>query len=232
MLPARSGSKGLPDKNIKLLCGKPLLAYATEAIQRSKTFQNHSCYIMVNTDSQKYAEIAMKHGAKVPFLRSDELSSDNANIMDAIHHTVIYFEEQKLSFDLFALVQVTSPFLQSTDLDSAILEMEKDESLDSIISVTESEVMPLWCNTLDISLNMNNFLSEEARKNRQELPKYYRITGSFKIARWNHVIHPSFDWCSRKSKAFIVSQDNSIDIDTALEFDFAEFIMTKKIGQM
>ena len=80
IIPARSGSKGLKDKNIKLLNGKPLMAYTIEAAIQSKMFDE----VMVSTDSEEYADIAKKYGAKVPFMRSSELSNDTASSWDLV----------------------------------------------------------------------------------------------------------------------------------------------------
>lgn len=229
MLPARSGSKGLPDKNIKDLCGKPLMAYAMEALRNSQAFQKHHCYLLLNTDCESYAEIGRKYGAEVPFLRPAVLAGDDAKIADVISHTVRYFEDSGKKFDLFALIQITSPFLQSTDIDDAINAFEQDPSLDTMISVTESEVMPLWCNTLEPNRSMRQFIPEEIKqKNRQELPTYYRVTGSFRITRWERVVNQAVDWYAGNARAAVVDNANSLDIDTPVDFEYAEFLMKRR----
>ena len=105
MIPARSGSKGLKDKNIRLLNGKPLLAYSIEAAIQSKLFDE----IMVSTDSSYYADIAEKYGAKVPFLRSEGNSSDSASSWDTVQEILSFYRNAGEEFDSFCLLQPTSP---------------------------------------------------------------------------------------------------------------------------
>ena len=102
MLPARSGSKGVKDKNIKMLNGKPLMYYSIDAIMSSETYKKYNCYIFVNTDSEKYAEIAKKRGASVPYIRNEELAGDKSVIVDTIKDAFKYFENNGVKFDIFS----------------------------------------------------------------------------------------------------------------------------------
>ena len=104
IIPARSGSKGLPDKNIRPLNGKPLLAYSIEAALASGLFDT----VHVSTDSERYADIARQYGADEPFLRSAEASSDTASSEDAIREVLRRYEEMGQRFDAFMLLQPTS----------------------------------------------------------------------------------------------------------------------------
>lgn len=229
MLPARSGSKGVKDKNIKLLDGKPLMYYTLDAIMSSKSYKKHNCYVFVNTDSEKYAKIAKKGGAQIPFLRKESLAGDSSSIKDTIKDTFLFFEEKQVKFDIFAMIQVTSPLITNSDIDNAIKEFENDENIDVLNSVTESEIMPLWCNKLSDDLLLNDFIDEKVKlKNRQELPKYYRVTGAIRMARWNFFKENNFDWYRGKSKAFIMSNEKSVDIDSELDFEWAEFLLKRR----
>lgn len=226
MLPARSGSKGIKDKNIKELNGKPLMYYAINAIIESDSYRRHECYVMVNTDSEKYAEIAKSCGAKVPFLREKELAGDKSVIIDTIKATMRYFEDRNEQFDIFSMVQITSPLITGKDIDKAVEMFELDETIDMVNSVTEAEIMPLWCNTLPKDLSMNNFVSKDIRrKNRQELPIYYRITGAIRMARWERFKEYDYDWIEGNSKALIMDQESSVDIDNEIDFEMARSIM-------
>lgn len=99
----------------------------------------------------------------------------------------------------------------------------------SVISVAEVDVPPVWCNTLDETLSMKDFLSKEIRqKNRQELPRYYRVTGAVRIARWMDFKANNYDWYFDDSKALIIDRKRSIDIDTEEDFSYAEFLMQKR----
>lgn len=226
MLPARSGSKGIKDKNIKLLNGKPLMHYAINAIIESDSYHRHECYVMVNTDSEKYAEIAKRCGAKVPFLRDKKLADDKSIIKDTIKSTIKYFEDRNEQFDIFSMVQITSPLITGKDIDKAIEMFERDKSIDMINSVTEAELMPLWCNTLPANLSMHNFIDREIRRrNRQELPVYYRLTGAIRMARWNKFKEKDYDWLEGNVKALVMEQASSVDIDNEIDFEMARCIM-------
>lgn len=115
IVPARSGSKGLKDKNIKLLNGKPLLAYTIEAAQKS------GCYskIIVSTDSEKYARIAKQYGAEVPFLRNAETATDYASSWEVVKEMLNRLQAQREEFDTFTLLQPTSPMRTSRDIKKA-----------------------------------------------------------------------------------------------------------------
>ena len=121
IIPARSGSKGLPDKNIKPLNGKPLLAYSIEAALASGMFDT----VHVSTDSERYAGIARQYGADEPFLRSAETSSDTASSEDAIREVLRRYEEMGQRFDAFMLLQPTSPLRTADDIRAAFGVMEE-----------------------------------------------------------------------------------------------------------
>lgn len=143
IIPARSGSKGLPDKNIRPLNGKPLLAYSIEAALASGLFDT----VHVSTDSERYADIARQYGADEPFLRSAETSSDTASSEDAIREVLRRYEEMGQRFDAFMLLQPTSPLRTADDIRAAFGVMEEKQA-ESVVSVCEVEHSPLWCNTL------------------------------------------------------------------------------------
>ena len=112
IITARSGSKGLPDKNIRTLSGKPLMYYSIKAAAESKLFDT----IMVSTDSQKYANIARQFGADVPFLRSEFTSGDNANSWDVVTEVLKNYQELGKKFDTVCLLQPTSPLRKAEDI--------------------------------------------------------------------------------------------------------------------
>ena len=224
----RSGSKGVKDKNIRPLSGIPLFAHAAKAVLGSQAHRAGGM-LLVNTDSKDYAKIANEYGAITPFIRPESMARDNSPIREAIAHTFNFFEERGKAFDLFALIQATSPFTTSADLDRAVSVLRSEPRINSVISVTEVDVPPVWCNTLDETLSMKDFLSKEIRqKNRQELPQYYRVTGAIRIARWNDFRANNYDWYFHDSKALIIDRARSIDIDSEEDFSYAEFLMHKR----
>jgi N-acylneuraminate cytidylyltransferase/CMP-N,N'-diacetyllegionaminic acid synthase len=227
MMAMRSGSKGVKNKNIRPLGGKPLFAHAAKAVLDSKAYGEGGT-LFVNTDSRDYARIANEYGAVTPFIRPESMAKDTSPIREAIAHTFDFFEQNSGVFDLFALVQATSPFTLSADIDRAFALFKDGSNVKSAISVTEVDVPPVWCNKLDDSLNMKDFLSKEIRqKNRQELGQYYRVTGAIRIARWADFRANNYDWYFDESKAVIIDRVRSIDIDTEEDFSYAEFLVQK-----
>lgn len=222
IIPARSGSKGLTDKNIKILCGMPLMAYSIRAAIDSKMFNR----IMVSTDSKKYADIAKEYGADVPFLRSRELSGDTAGSWDVAKEVVDRFIKQGESFDTICLLQPTSPLREPEDIIAAY-KLYTEKCADNIIGVCESDHSPLWMNTLTDDLSMDRFVSEDIKKlNRQQLETFYRINGAMYIRSITSL--SSGDSVYRNSFAYVMPRDRSIDIDTELDFIMAESIMNTR----
>lgn len=228
MMALRSGSKGVKDKNIRPLSGIPLFAHAAKAALGSEAYRDGGT-LLVNTDSRDYARIANEYGAITPFIRPESMARDNSPIWEAIDDTFKFFDHRAETFDLFALIQATSPFTTIADVDRAVSVLKNEPHVKSIISVTEVDVPPVWCNTLDKSLSMKDFLSKEIRqKNRQELPQYYRVTGAIRIARWDAFRANNYDWYFDDSKAVIIDRARSLDIDNEEDFSYAEFLMHKR----
>lgn len=134
MIPARSGSKRLPGKNIKKLLGKPLIAWTIEQAKKSKYIDK----LIVSTDYEKIAEISKKYGAEVPFLRPKELARDDSPSIDAIFHAIHWFEARGEYYDILIVLEPTSPLRKDDDIDKAIkLFFESFEKADSLVSVGE-----------------------------------------------------------------------------------------------
>lgn len=222
IIPARSGSKGLVDKNIKELCGVPLMAYSIRAAIESEMFN----LIIVSTDSEKYANIAKRYGADVPFLRSAELSDDTAGSWDVAREVINKFNEMGKEFDTVCLLQPTSPLRLAEDIIDAY-KLYVQKNADSIIGVCEADHSPLWMNTLAEDLNMDGFVREGiCDSNRQQLEPFYRINGAMYIRNVSSL--SSGDSVYKNSYAYVMSRDRSIDIDTELDFMIAEMLMKTK----
>lgn len=221
IIPARSGSKGLKDKNIKMLNGKPLLAYSIEAAKKSGLFDE----IMVSTDSEKYAEIAKQWGAKVPFLRSQELSNDTASSWEVVKDVIERYRNFGLEFDTVALLQPTSPLRSSDDILNGY-DVMKEKAANFVIAVCEMDHSPLWANTLPVDLSMGNFIRPEVvTMPRQSIPTYYRINGALYIIKVDYLMKNT-DIYSEKSYATIMRKERSIDIDDQLDFTIAEVLLS------
>ncbi len=217
IIPARSGSKGVVDKNIKLLGGKPLLSYTIDAAIKSRQFEE----VFVSTDSNEYAEIAKQYGAKVPFLRSPQNAGDNASSWGVVRESLRKYEESGKKFDTIALLQPTSPLRGAIEIIEGYRLFER-KGANSVISVCEVEHSPLLCNVLDDSLSMKNFVDKEVYlKPRQQLPVYHRVNGAMYIIKTKGDTD-IFDLYDEKCYAYIMPQERSVDIDTELDFGVAE----------
>lgn len=219
VIPARSGSKGLPDKNIKEMRGKPLLAYSIEAAKEAGIFAE----IMVSTDSERYADIAKEYGASVPFLRSKKLSGDQASSWDVVREILENYHTIGEDFETICLLQPTSPLRTGKDIQKAY-SLFGEKHADSVISVCEMEHSPLWSNVIPEDLSMDNFIPRQVKdKPRQMLEQYYRINGAIYIAKCHQVMRKQDIY--RNSYAYIMPVERSVDIDTELDFIMAESII-------
>jgi CMP-N,N'-diacetyllegionaminic acid synthase len=223
IIPARSGSKGLKNKNIKLLNGKHLIGYTIEAAIKSNIFTD----IIVSTDSEEYAEISKVYGAKVPFLRSKELSSDTASSIDVIIDAINKMENLGKKYDYFMLLQPTSPLRTEKNIKESF-ELLKKKKANSIISVCEVDHSPLISNVLPENLSLVNFLEKAKNIRRQDMPKYYRINGAIYLCKVDWFLKYK-DMYKEKSYAYIMDKKYSIDIDDEIDFKLAE-ILINEIG--
>lgn len=221
IIPARSGSKGLKDKNIKELNGKPLLAYSIEAAKQSEIFD----VIHVSTDSLQYAQIAKMYGADVPFLRNSITSTDHASTWDAVRFVLEEYEKQGQKFDTLTVLQPTSPLRTAEDLLGAFSFFQAKHA-NMISSVCEMEHSPLWSNTLPDNLSMEDFEDEKiALLPRQSLPVYYRENGAIYILKTKYLLSEKNIY-KNKCFAYIMEKEHSIDIDGELDFLIAQTIMS------
>lgn len=222
IIPARSGSKGLPDKNIKEMCGKPLLAYSVDAAKESGIFDE----IMVSTDSEKYAEIAKAYGASVPFLRSEEMSGDTTSSWDVVREILGKYQDISEVYDTVCLLQPTSPLRSSEDIKNAYT-LFGEKAANAVIGVCEMDHSPMWSNVIPTDLKMDHFISSQVKNSpRQMLEKYYRINGAIYIVK-TVVIEKKID-VFKNAYAYKMPRERSIDIDVELDFIIAESIMRQR----
>lgn len=219
IIPARSGSKGIKDKNIKVLAGKPLMAYSIETAIESGLFQE----IMVSTDSEKYACIARKYGAKVPFLRSQRNSGDTASTWDTIIEIINEYGKNGIVFDSFCLLQPTSPLRTSDDIIKAY-DLFKIKKAYSVVSMTELEYPIDWCGKIGADLSIDGFVGRDDISQRQTKPVYYRPNGAIYIADIQEFLKDQFLY-RKRGYAYLMPKERSVDIDTEYEFNYVEYFM-------
>ena len=223
IIPARSGSKGLKDKNIKLLNGKPMLAYSIEAAKNTGLFEE----IFLSTDSKEYAEIGKKYGATVPFLRNVELANDTASSWAVVKSVLNTLEKMGKIFDTVTLLQPTSPLRTSQDISDAYSLMDMKQA-NAIVSVCEVDHSPLWCNTIPENDSLENFISRDLVSTpRQKLDSYYRINGALYLVKTEYLFQANSIY-DEKCFALKMNKQNSIDIDDQLDFEIAGIMLKKR----
>lgn len=225
IIPARSGSKGLPDKNIRLVNGKPLLAYTIEAALESGCFDT----VHVSTDSERYAEIAREFGADVPFLRSAELATDTASTWDAVREVLARYAELGRKFDTMMLMQPTTPLRTGEDVKAAYA-LLREKQAKSVIAVCEVDHSPLWCDTIPDSGSMKGFGRKDlAWVNRQDLRPYYRVNGAIYLLSVDGIsIPPDDDIYEDNCYALFMDRKKSVDIDSEDDLALVEFLLARR----
>ena len=220
IIPARGGSKGIPDKNIKELNGKPLIAYTIEAALKSK----YTDRVIVTTDSKVIAEISKKYGAEVPFMRSDELASDTARSIDVELHAIEMLESSGSSFDVAILAQPTSPLRDFKDFDEAI-EMFFKRGMCPLVAVSPVSDHPLLIRSVDKSGKLKNLLDVESTCRRQDMPIYYKVNGALYINKIEELT-PQTSLNDNKVP-YIMEKNHSTDIDSLSDFQEAEYYLSQ-----
>lgn len=222
LITARGGSKGVPGKNVRLLGGKPLIAHTIEAALASRFIDR----VIVSTDSEEIAAASRKSGADVPFLRPSELAGDLARQEDAILHAMRWCEENGGAYDVILVLTPTTPLRTEKGIDEVIGFFASHPRARSVITVTETPHAPQFMNSLPPDRSLHGFVAEDLKfKNRQELPQTYCISGSVCLADWDYFkMEGSF--LAPLAFAYVVDARSGLDINTPLDFQFAEFLFS------
>ena len=220
VIPARGGSKRLPNKNILDLAEKPLIAWSIEAGLHSKYIDR----VVVSSDSDDILDIAKNIGTDI-IKRPNELASDTATSFDAIKHAINNTIE---TFDYVILLQPTSPLRNNCHIDEAFELLIKTNAT-AIISVVEMDHSPLWSNTLPKDSSMVSFLKNEVlNKRSQDLVKYYRLNGAIYICKSEKLLKEKSFFLKENIYAYKMDRESSIDIDDGFDFSIAEFLISRK----
>ena len=223
LITARGGSRGLPGKNILSFCGKPLIAYTVEAALQSGCFDN----VLVSTDSREIADVCLKYGAEVPFLRPAHLAADDAKSRDVVLHA-LDFMEQKSPVESICLLQPTSPLRSAEDIRQAVSVFRRN-SADSVISVTEYSHPIQWA----VSVSEDGKISEPSGlkpSRRQDQSVCYHPNGAIYIFN-AEFIRRSEGYIGKNTYALIMPPERSVDIDIPFDFMLAEFLFTRMRGK-
>ncbi|MGF1726746.1 cytidylyltransferase domain-containing protein [Photobacterium nomapromontoriensis] len=219
IIPARGGSKGLPGKNIKLINGKPLIAYTIEAALQSKYITD----VIVSTDDNEIYKTALKFGVKDTFLRPKELAQDDSFAIDNYNYTIDRLRNEfGMSIDAFIVLQPTSPLRNVSDIDNAI-ELFFEKNADSVISYTEEQHPVVWHKYINNIGKLENIFNDDFLKNRQEIRTSYYPNGAIYLFKSDLI--KSGRYYSNNTYPFLMPRSRSVDIDTIEDFEYARFLM-------
>lgn len=222
-IPARKGSKRLPNKNIKLCAGKPLIAWTIESALKAKLKMD----VVVSTDSEEIAAISKEYGAEVPFLRPKEIATDISTTFDAIKYTLNTLSEQGRNYDFIVLLQPTSPIRQPSHIDEAYTLLQKSQGK-SVVSVSAIDHPYEWTMTLAENNSLDSFIKENQhylKTRSQDLPIRYRLTGSIFCARTTALLREGTFYLKQGVFAFPMAKRYSVDIDELSDFNYAEYLL-------
>lgn len=223
---ARAGSKGVPGKNVKILGDKPLIAYTIEAALKSRGVDK----VVVSTDCPQIAEIAKRHGAEVPFLRPAHLADDKATSLATMKHALLWLEQnQSYHPDAVLLLQPTSPFRQSWQIDES-LEIFQESKKDSIIGVQEvNDKHPMWA--VQDSTDLTWYIQGQRPNRRQDLPKAYTLNGAIYISKADYfraARDPMPAYNEKDAVIYPMNAVTSLDINEPIDFALAKTLLNEQ----
>lgn len=219
VIPARGGSKGLPGKNIKPLCGKPLIEYSID-VARAITSDDNIC---VSTDDQKIINVVENYGLSVPFVRPAELASDTASTNDVLLHAINFYASIGKNYEIILLLQPTSPLRTIEQVKEAIDMYHSD--IDMVVSVTNSHAPAVLCS--DNTEGYVNLVYNKHAGGRQSLPTFYEFNGAIYVINVEALKNKGLGNFNKRIK-YVMSKETSIDIDDIYDFMLIESILKTK----
>lgn len=220
IIPARGGSKGVLRKNIRRLGGRPLIGWTIDAAHRSRLLDR----VVISTDDEEIAAVAMSLGGDVPFMRPARIAGDDVSGLAPVLHAL----KKLTGYDYVVLLQPTSPFRMASDIDNCI-ERCHAKGAASCVSVVAVDKSPFWMFCIDDDMTMTTLLSPEYLygKQRQDLPHIVVLNGAVFVARVSDFLsHKTFFF--KNTVAYEMPRERSLDIDSLLDFEIAEFILQRK----
>lgn len=215
IIPARGGSKGIPRKNVKNLGTKPLIAWTIEQALEATLLED----IIVTTDDEEIADVAKQWGAKIPFMRPTELAQDTTPGIDVILHALGYAQ----NFQRIVLLQPTSPFRTSADIDG-IIQYCDDRQAPSAVSITPASKHPFWSYSLQDETLVPLINGDATKKTRQELPKAFNLNGALYLAE-TEWLKQTKTLLHDTTLGYVMPTERSIDLDTERDWQWAEFLL-------
>jgi len=225
IIPARGGSRSLPRKNAKLLCGKPLITYTIEAALNSRYIDR----VIVSTEDKEIVEISGEYSAEV-IERPLNLAQSDTPSFSVLQQVVKHLERvENFRPGILVILQPTSPLRTVKDIDGAV-EKFLNTDCDSVVSVCRVEQPLQWMYILEGDRLKSTIESGEEITRRQDAPEVYRLNGAVYVTRRDVIIRQG-KLISNDARAYIMPLDRSVDIDNELDFKFAELLMKERGGQ-
>jgi len=225
LIPARSGSKSVKNKNIKNIYGKPLIYWTIKEAIKSKCFKE----VFVSTDSKKIQFLAKKFGAQCPYLRPKNISGDKSSTLDTIKYTLSFLKKKDIKYKYVILLQPTSPLRDYKDIKKSIKLFIKNKNATSLVSLVRvDDNHPSRMYFLKKNYLLKHSLSEKKTGTiRQKLKKMYLRNGAIYIIKYTNINKKNF--LGQKSLAYIMPHKRSINIDSGFDFKIADLILRKKL---
>jgi len=228
IIPARGGSKGVPRKNIRFLCGKPVIAWTIEAALETGDLLHR---VIVSTDDEEIAGVAHACGAEVPFLRPAEMASDSAPTLPTLQHAVDFVERQDgVKMDWVLTLQPTAPFRTAQDIAEGI-RLAREGGCDSVISVTQvfAEHPILLKKIVDNRLAPYCIEEKEGTRRQDYDPPAYIRNGAIYFTRRDVLMEQNSVW-GEVIRPYVMPEERSLDIDSELDFKLIEIVMAEKLA--
>jgi len=221
IIPARKGSKRLPNKNLLTLKDRPLISWTIESALHSNNLDS----VILSSDSEKILSLGENYGIEFPLIRPDYLSEDDSVREDVIRHAINFLKEEDCqNYDYFVYLQPTSPLRTSLHIDAAI-EFTIDSNAKSVFSVCEIDHPIEWSSYISENKSMESFNVENLIKQSQEFKKRFRLNGAIYICNIENFLQCSSMFFGKDSYAFEMDKFSSIDIDDKYDFMIAESFM-------
>jgi CMP-N-acetylneuraminic acid synthetase len=224
LITARGGSKGIPGKNLKLLGGRPLVAWSVAAACASRWVSR----VLVSTDDPAIAEVAGEAGAEVPFLRPPALARDDSSHISVVLHTLDWLRDQEqITPDYLLLLQPTAPFRTGEDLDGAIT-LGRERNADAVVSVCEARTHPWLVKSVHPDGTIEDFIPRTlAYERRQDFPPAYMLNGALYLNR-PASLRATGTFRPPGTLAYIMPVERSVDLDTLVDWELAELLLAKR----
>lgn len=221
VIPARGGSKGVPRKNLRVVAGRPLIAWTIEAAQGSRYID---CLI-VSSDDPTIIEAARREGCEAPFVRPAELARDETPGIDPVLHAL----RELPGFDYVVLLQPTSPLRSAQDIDGCIDRCVAG-GVDACVSVSEPDKSPYWMYTFAPDARLVPLLGTAGvGHRRQDLPPVYALNGAVYVARCD-TLAKSRSFIGDNTIGYVMPEERALDIDTELDLEIAQLLLASKRG--